>query len=82
MKGGDKMYILVIRKDKKVLFQKEFKNFDELMKKYSDFNFEKENLTYNIYRSMPVNEILREYLKDSDDLDIIKKELKDLLKDL
>lgn len=76
------MYILVVRKDKKVIFQKEFKTFNEVMEKYNEFNFEKENLTYNIYKNMPVSDILHEYLRDSDDLDIIKNELKELLKQL
>lgn len=75
------MYILVVRKDKEVIFHKEYKNFEDLMNKFESFDFDKDKLTYNIYRSMRVSEIIHEFL-GIDNMEEVKNELKDLLKDL
>lgn len=71
------MYILVVRKNKEIVFQKEYKTFEDLMKKFDSFDFEKENLVYNIYKNMEVIEIVKEYcLFDKD----AKEVMTDLLK--
>lgn len=76
------MYILVVRKDKKVIFHKEYKNFEDLMEKFEKVNFSKDNLTYNIYKNMPVSEIIHEFLGIDEDMKKVINELKELLKDL
>lgn len=76
------MYILVVRKDKKVIFHKEYKNFEDLMEKFEKINFSKDNLTYNIYKNMLVSEIIHDFLGINDEIEKVKNELKDLLKEL
>lgn len=57
------MYILVVRKNKKIVFQKEYKSFNDLLKKFEEFDFKKEGLLYNIYKNMEINEILDDFFK-------------------
>lgn len=78
------MYILkvIYKKDKSLNFQKEYKNFQDLMKKFNEIDFEKEKCLYNIYKSMNISEILHDYLGSNSDLETIKNELKDIIEDL
>ncbi len=76
------MYILVVRRDKQVIYQKEFKTFEDLMKKFNEIDFAKEKCSYNIYKNMNITEILHEFLKNDDEIDKIKNELKDIINEL
>ena len=76
------MYILVLRKNKNIVFQKEYKNFEDLMKKFNSIDFEKEKLLYNIYKNMNVKEILKDYCINDKETKEIMTDLLDILKNL
>ena len=76
------MYILVVRKNKEVVFQKEYKTFEDLMKKFDSFNFNKDNLNYSIYKNMSIKEILKDYIINDKEAKETMKDILNIMKDL
>ena len=56
------MYILKVihKKDKSLYFQKEYKTFEELYKKFKNIDFESDNYLYSIYKEMSIYQILKD----------------------
>lgn len=77
------MYILKVREKDEIIFEKEFDNFEKLMKKFNNIDFDSGKYRYSIYKNMSLTDILKTYSEvNKDDLTEIFKELKEVMKDL
>lgn len=77
------MYILKIREKNKIIFEKEYKDFDAMVEKFESIDWDSGEYTYSMYEEMPVNKIIKNYTHGkADDLNEIINILKEVIDDL
>ena len=76
------MYILKIRKKNKIVFEKEYKDFDSMVEKFNTIDWYSNEYLYTMYEEMPINKIIKKYLNNSNDLEEIFNVFKEVIDDL
>lgn len=76
------MYILKLREKNKIIFEKEYKDFNSMMEKFNSIDWDSGKYLYTMYEEMPLNKIINTYTHESNDLSEALKVLKEVIKDL
>lgn len=77
------MYILKVREKNKIVFEKEYKDFNSMLEKFESIDWDSGKYTYDMYEEMPVNKIIKEFTHGkAEDLNEIFDILKEVIEDL
>lgn len=76
------MYIFKVKEKNKIVFEKEYKDFNSMLEKFNSIDWDSGKYLYSMYEEMPLNKILENYTRKSDDLSEALNVLKEVIKDL